>query len=130
MKRKAGRTLDEARTLARAGLWDGAANRAYYAAYQAIVGEFEERGLRAAEFGRVDPRYPEKWPHWLVVANCRAVGLSRSEAEVVEEAERLRVRADYGPGAVDSGSVRYILSRLSAVLGGLGVTCTTEGDAT
>ena len=49
---------------------------------------------------------------------------------MVEEAERLRVRADYGPGAVDSGSVRYILSRLSAVLGGLGVTCTTEGDAT
>ena len=130
MKRKAGATLQDAQRLARAARWDGAANRAYYAVYQALVGEFEKRGLRAAQFAPGDPRYPEKWPHWLVVANCRAVGLDGGEAELVARAQRLRVRADYEARPVDSSEVRYLLARIPALFDGLGVGRGTEGDAT
>ena len=129
MKRKAGATLQDAQRLARAARWDGAANRAYYAVYQALVGEFEKRGLRAAQFAPGDPRYPEKWPHWLVVATCRAVGLSSREAELVSTAERLRVRADYEEGAVNSVDVQDVLTRIPSLFDGLGVRRGSEGDA-
>ncbi len=123
MKRKAATTYREAQTLVTGKQWSGAANRTYYALYQALVGEFEARGKTPADFARTDPRYPDKWPHWLVVQHCRSIGLDRKEAEVVAQAEALRVKADYQPGPVESWAVEAVLEKLPGLLDGLGVTC-------
>ena len=128
MKRKAAATLKDARLLMKAGRWNGAANRCYYAVYQALVGEFEARGRRPGEFARVDLRYPDKWPHWLVVDHCRALGLDRVEAGLVVSAAALRVQADYTGSTVDSWAVECVLSGLPTLFAGLGIPVRPEGD--
>lgn len=41
---------------------NAAANRAYYALYQAIVGELQALGRKPSEYGS-NPVYPDEWPH-------------------------------------------------------------------
>ena len=119
MKMKARATLREARLLADHGYWAGAANRAYYALYQALVARCRRRGLRPADFGHFDARDPDRWPHWIFRRHAAAAGLNRRTAALVLDAWAYRVRADYEPDPLPPMRVEGILTRVSSALAAL-----------
>ena len=109
---------------------NGAANRAYYAIYQAIVGELS-RAHRAEDIDptmkerKRDPTYdgPE-WRH----AFCRDtntlakyLNLDRMERQAVKQSWSLRVRADYLRDNVKQEEVSEVIKDLRSLLPTLGV---------
>ena|SRR5579884_3393229 len=110
---------------------NGAANRAYYAVYQAIVAELSKdhsaEDIDATIKDRKsDPFYdgPE-WRH----AFCRDgntltkyLSLDRRERQLVKEAWNLRVRADYFLENVRPEEIANVMEGLRKLLPTLGVT--------
>lgn len=103
-----------------------AANRAYYALYQAIVGEFEHKGIKPEI---IDPHSAHadnkneqgKWRHATVRYNSTLVGLNNAERDLLHYAEALRVMADYSSDTVDSHELEHVIRHIPDILEGLGV---------
>jgi hypothetical protein len=120
VKRKAASTLIEAVELASHGRWSGAANRTYYALYQALVGELESRGRRPEEFAAIDPSRPG-WRHATLMNNALVAGLTGPEVTTLRDAWSLRVRADYESEPVRSEELEPVLTKARGILRALGV---------
>lgn len=121
LRRKAAETYKEADLLFRSRRWSGAANRAYYSLYQALVAEFVSRGKQPRDYSAPDPKYPEKWPHHTIANNCGDVGVTGEESELVSQAQALRLQADYKRDPPAEWAVESVLSSLPDLLDGLGV---------
>ena len=105
------------------GQYNAAATRAYYALYQAIVAELEDKGRRPDEFYSPSERDKEavKWPHVTVIRISRAAaGLEPEEQSVVRLAWEQRLQADYKPEPVQREDIEYLMGRLDGVLDSLG----------
>jgi len=86
MREKSAEFFEEARVLANARKYNGAASRLYYSLYHALVAEFKEKGYKAAQFSsKVDPNIPDYWPHEVVRHNSTLIGLSRVQARIVKD---------------------------------------------
>lgn len=101
---------------------NAAASRAYYALYQALVGEYEERNLRPEDFYTPRPGDEVKWPHKTVVRiSEQHAGLDERQKSVAQTALELRIQADYKPDPVNKEDLGYIMPKLRDVLECLGV---------
>lgn len=124
-KRKAAENYAAARQLVKTAP-NAAATRAYYALYQAIVGEFEEKGIKPevvdplAKFADQDEDKLQ-WRHSVVRQNGGLIGLTPRESSAVRRAYDARIQADYKSLCVDSEKVKSILDEISGILEGLGV---------
>jgi len=86
-----------ARALFELGLYDGAASRHYYAAFQAVVFALERKGLRPHDFRSVRSR----WEHGVIIENASLARGRAADRLLLRSLGRLRVRADYWRSAVD-----------------------------
>jgi len=120
MRAKARQTWAEAETLAASGQWSGAANRVYYAPYQALVAAFEARGLAPGDFSASAGAQEVRWPHWIVRGNAALAGLTRRDAAALKDAWFLRVQADYTEELLSREDVEPTLVRVRNILARLG----------
>ncbi|MCI0587413.1 MAG: HEPN domain-containing protein [Planctomycetes bacterium] len=112
MREKALQNLRLARALFELGLYDGATTHLYYAAFQALIFAFDRKGLRPKDF------HPgaKRWEHWMVVRHApRARGLAE-DSLLLKKLRRLRNRADYEEGGIESRALRDLLARADPLI--------------
>lgn len=116
LQQKAVTTLLEAEDLFDHDKFNGAASRAYYAAYLAVIGKFELDGLEPPNYdGKT------KWPHPYVANNAGLAELERREKGVLAAAYELRITADYKPDNVKKGFVVNIIPEVRKILEVMGI---------
>jgi uncharacterized protein (UPF0332 family) len=99
------------------GRYDNCANRAYYACYQALMGEFERTGI--APPGK-------RWSHeladriFLSELVQRQVRYPRSLVESLRWLRRKRIQADYETTGVTQFEMAQALNRARAFVNALG----------
>ncbi|HLX60365.1 MAG TPA: hypothetical protein VKX17_03690 [Planctomycetota bacterium] len=121
MRQKAREFYEEAKLLAAAKKFNGAASRLYYALYHLIIAIFNERGIKQSELtSKVDPNNPGYWLHEVVRNNFTLAGIERRERATILDAWEYRVMADYSDRSVKSEEVLDLLPRVSAILVDLG----------
>ena len=91
MRRKALENLDLGLLLLDLGYTDGAANRLYFAVFQAAVYALERKGLRP---WHLQPG-SHRWRHVVVRRQVLPLRGRREDAVVFSELWRLRTKADY-----------------------------------
>src|SRR5258706_14738298 len=105
-KRKAAENYSAARQLVKTAP-NAAATRAYYALYLALIGEFEQKGIRPES---VDPIAKSaigeneklRWRHSVIRQNGALAGLSSLESFTVKYSYDIRIDADYTTKLVNS----------------------------
>jgi uncharacterized protein (UPF0332 family) len=107
MQDKAKANLDAARVLAERGWFDAAANRAYFALFQAGVAWMQRMGRRPEEFTRGATR----WQHATIVGNASLYRRRLADIALFRELRALRVQADYGESRVAGDRVRAVLGK-------------------
>ncbi|HEY3325449.1 MAG TPA: hypothetical protein VGP72_33665 [Planctomycetota bacterium] len=114
---KSATTFAEADALQDLGKFDGAASRAYYSLYQALVPHFEKWYGKPS---KLDPR-ADHWTHDMIRNNCaRLVG--GDGYRVVVMAFNLRIIADYRMKmCVAKRELDAVMTEIPAVLNKLGV---------
>ena len=121
-KSKARKSFTEAKLLYEARNFNGAANRAYYALYQAITATFEEMKLDQAKLtSKVTADEAGKWLHETVRNNPTLAGVDRKDSEIVRTAWSLRRKADYRPDDVTELELMSVMVRIPRVLKSVGV---------
>ena len=93
-KQKARRTYESAEFLEGRKDFEGAANRAYYSVYQALMAKFEELGKRPDQYVDLRGEPYTRMRHDLAQTFAKEV-LAAQHVLTVSDAEDLRVQADY-----------------------------------
>jgi hypothetical protein len=96
MWRKAKANIAAARMLAERGWYDGAANRAYFALFQAGVGWMAQMGKTPDQFSRGATR----WRHAVIVDNASLYRRRMQDVLLFRGVRDQRVQADYDSAAV------------------------------
>ena len=104
MRRKARRTLDTALRLLEEGRLDDAANRFYYAAFQAAVHGLERRGFAPGDF-RPDAT---RWSHRTVIEEVARIRNREEDRNLLMALEQLRTTADYTAESVSRSKLEYL----------------------
>ena len=97
MREKARQNLEAARLLVERGLFDAAASRLYYAAFQAAVWALGRQGLRPDSI-RLGARH---WDHSMVAESASLVRGRPEDVLLFRQLRRLRTHADYEQGPTD-----------------------------
>ncbi len=119
MRDKARAFFEEARLLAAAKKYDGAASRLYYSLYHIITAIFDEKGIKQSSLTtKHDPGY---WRHDVVVFNSTLAGVDRGDRKVPEATLDLRIISDYKHFSVNANDVLLLLPRVEKILRSLGV---------
>jgi hypothetical protein len=120
VKDKAISSYHAACQLANSGRFNDAANRAYYALYQALVFAWEDQGFNPEDVDGIarndkntgdDPR----WRHAFLRKNLSKIKLTTEQEKIMDTAWRLRVKADYMPDNV-RGEIKAVLEKIPALL--------------
>ena len=117
--------FEEACILTKAGKFNGAASRLYYALYRAIVAIFEERGIKQSDLTpKVDPENHKYWLHEVVRNFAPLAGVERRDASFVRDVWVLRRRADYEVPRIKEADIRSYLRIVKRILADLEIeTC-------
>lgn len=104
MGRKARRTLETAILLLEKGRIDDAANRLYYAAFQAAVHGLERRGFAAGDFRPG----ATKWSHRTILEEVARIRDREEDRNLLMTLKHLRTTADYTPESVSRKRLEYL----------------------
>ena len=107
MAQKAAENLQATTLLADQDLWNAAANRLYYAAFQAAVHALEKKGKRPEQLSGFD-----EWKHTTICENTWLVRGRKDDRARYYALRTQRIEADYSGREVETELVR---SRLAEV---------------
>ena len=101
LNHKSTKNLSAGEALSALGLTDAAANRYYYALYQAAVHRLTVLGWTPGRFesGAV------QWSHTMIYLNIFLVRRRRSDRALFDAMRNMRERADYSDRSVEAGSL-------------------------
>ena len=122
MRQKAIMSYNETMCLIRNKSYNGAASRAYYALYQAIVAQFNEQGLDPKNFSSRGRESIGEWPHETIRNNSTLAGVDRRDVSIIKAAWELRRKADYKTDLVTWSEMEYVASGLARILKSVNVT--------
>lgn len=120
--RKAGESLVGATSEFANGRYNNAANRAYYACFQA--------GVAALDLAEVRPSAGKAWSHAFVQAQFAGIRIARRKLypvvlrDTLGRAQLLRNQADYERAAVSLAQAARVLSRARAFVGAVAAQAT------
>lgn len=120
MKHKAKICYEDAVRMADGNRFDTAANRNYYALYQAVTSALQDAGKNYDAYCDDNGTPYRRWRHDLVQKVCGDVLLAQDKS-TIEDAYDLRVQADYRVDSVDESELRRIMIATEAILDTLGV---------
>jgi len=113
VKNKAEKNLSAAEFLIERKLFDPAASRVYYAAFQAAV-----VGLAAVPLQPSDARAGATyWNHDMVLQTIYRVRKSRADEHLMKTLKGLREKADYDPIPVDPAAVKSWMTAVEKFVG-------------
>lgn len=122
MRQKAREFYEEAKLLASAKKFNGAASRLYYALYHIITAIFDEKGIKQSELtSKVDPKHPGHWLNEVVRYNSTLAGFTLDEADCVKLVWALRVQSDYSDEHVSEIKLFKLMSKTCTIMRRLGV---------
>jgi hypothetical protein len=116
VREKAREFFEEARILAGAKRFNGAASRLYYALYHLIIAIFEEKGVKQAQLtNKVDAENPGYWLHEVVRNNSTLAGVARRDAWVIKDLWLMRVKADYKDKSVSESELLELIDNVELI---------------
>ena len=104
MKEKARKNLEDGLHLLERGSVDSAANRLYYALFQATMVALERMGMKPSDFRPGANR----WDHGTVARQIVLVRGRRDDAVLFNRMRDLRADADYREGPVARGKLEFL----------------------